>query len=160
MVSEMPLLGVVNEEDPEPMQTIYLWLYLDVGPAIGKFIFSYSLSFPPASISLLALFQTLRRHWSRLLRQRLDFSTPSQVVVTSGLVGSGRRWSRSDWQCKHSCCRHGDVSVETTRRARALRTRSMSLVLFFYLGSLVKERSSWPSNFWPAHRRVDCESWD
>ena len=36
MVSEMPLLGVVHEEDPEPLQTIYLWLYLDVGPAIGK----------------------------------------------------------------------------------------------------------------------------
>ena len=36
MGSEMPLLGVLNEEDPEPLQTIYLWLYLDVGPAIGK----------------------------------------------------------------------------------------------------------------------------
>ena len=32
--------------------SIYRWLYLDVGPAIGKFIFTYSLSFPPASFSL------------------------------------------------------------------------------------------------------------
>ena len=53
--------------------TIYVWLYLDVGPAFGIFLFTYSLSFPPASFSLLALFQTLRRHKGRLLRQRLKF---------------------------------------------------------------------------------------
>ena len=76
-----------------------------------------------ASLSLHALFQTMRRHRCRLFRQRLDFSSPSRVVVTSDLVGGERRWSRSDWQCNHSCCRHGDVSQETTRQARALRTR-------------------------------------
>ena len=70
--------------------SIYPWLYLDVGPAIGKFIFTSSRSFPPASFSLLALFQTFRRHRCRLLRQRLDFSTPSRVVVTSDLEDVGR----------------------------------------------------------------------
>ena len=49
-----------------------------------------------ASFSLLALFQTLRRHWCRLLRQRLNFSSPSRVVVTSDVLGSGKHWSRSD----------------------------------------------------------------
>ena len=49
-----------------------------------------------ASFSLLALFQTLRRHWCRLLRQRLNFSIPSRVVVTSDVVGSGKHWSLSD----------------------------------------------------------------
>ena len=44
------------------------------------------LSFPPASLSLHALFQTLRRHGHRLLRQRLNFSTPSRVFVVSGIV--------------------------------------------------------------------------
>ena len=39
-----------------------------------------------------------RRHRCRLLRQRLNFSTPSRVVVTSDLAGSGRHWSPSDWQ--------------------------------------------------------------
>ena len=151
MVSEMPLLGVVNEVDPALLGggTGYWEIHIFIFPIVSSRVY-----FPARSLSDVAASLV------RLLRQRLDFSTPSQVVVTSGLVGSGRRWSRSDWQCKHSCCRHGDVSVETTRRARALRTRSMSLVLFFYLGSLVKERSSWSSNFWPAHRRVDCESWD
>ena len=64
-----------------------------------------------ASVSLLALFQTLRRHRCRLLRQRLDYSIPSRVVVTSDLAGSGRLWSPSDWLSEHSCCRHGDVSL-------------------------------------------------
>ena len=68
-------------------------------------IFTFSLSFPLASFSLLALFQTSRRHRCRLLRQRLNFSTPRDVV-TSDLVSSGRRWSPSDWQSEHSCCRH------------------------------------------------------
>ena len=66
-----------------------------LGPIIGIFI----LTFPfvsSASFSLHALFQTLRRHWCRLLRQRLNFSTPSRVVVTSDVVGSGKHWSRSD----------------------------------------------------------------
>ena len=76
-------------------QSTHERIYLNVGPAIGIFLFSFSLSVPPASFSLPALFQTLRRHKCRLLRQRLQFSTPSRVIVTSDLVGSGRRWSRS-----------------------------------------------------------------
>ena len=56
-------------------------IYLDVGPINGIFISTCSLSFPPASLSLHALFPTLRRHGYRLLRQRLDFSTPSRVVL-------------------------------------------------------------------------------
>ena len=90
---------------------------------LGISFFAFSLSFPPASFSLLAFFQTLRRNRCRLLRQRLNFSTPSRVVVTSALADSERHWSPSDWQSEHSCCRHGHVSQETTRQARALRTR-------------------------------------
>ena len=77
MVSEMPLFGVLNDED--------------VGPAIRKFIFSNSLSFPPAfffsarSLSDVAASQVP-------LRQRLDFSTPSQTVplVWSAVEDVGR----------------------------------------------------------------------
>ena len=60
---------------------------------IHSYIFPFVSS---ASFSLLALFQTLRRHWCRLLRQRLNFSSPSRVVVSSDVVGSGKHWSRSD----------------------------------------------------------------
>ena len=38
-------------------------------------------SFPLASLSLHALFQALRRHRCRLLRQRLDFFTPSPTCM-------------------------------------------------------------------------------
>ena len=65
--------------------TIYVWIYLNVGPAIGISCFMFPIV-SPASHSLLALFPTLRRHGYRLLRQRLVFSTPSRVVVASGFV--------------------------------------------------------------------------
>ena len=81
-------------------------------PFWSRFGYSFSGS------GTVAFFQTLRR----LLRQRLNFSTPSRVAVTSDLA-SRRHWSPSGWQSEHSCCRHGHVSHETTRQARALRTR-------------------------------------
>ena len=109
-----------------PWCTMIPYLRMDLlGRGTGYWVFHIlcTLSFPLASLSLPALFLTLRRHRCRLLRQQLDFSTPPRDLVTSDLVGSGRRWSPSDWQSEHSCCRHGDVSQETTRQARALRTR-------------------------------------
>ena len=99
--------------------SIYVWIYLDMGPTIGIFIFTYSLSFPPASLSLHALFQTLRRLRFRLLRQRLFSFTPSRVVVASGIVfqhAIAAKKGTSDLV-------GGDVAEETTRRARTLRTR-------------------------------------
>ena len=141
------------------MQTIYLWLYLDVGPAIGKLIFSYSLSFPPASLSLHALFQTLRRHRYRLLRQRLNFSTPRDVV-TFDLVGSGRRWF-----ARIGSANTPDAGMVTSPWCRLVEPEhcARGLCRWSFCSTwvpLVKERSSWPGNFWPAHRRVDCESLD
>ena len=65
--------------------TDYWDIHSDVFPIVSS-----------ASFSLLALFQTLRRHWCRLLRQRLFFSIPSRVVVTSAVLGNGKHWSRSD----------------------------------------------------------------
>ena len=53
------------------------------GTGYREFISTCSLSSPSASLSLLALFQTLRRHRYRLLRQRLNFFTPSRVVLAS-----------------------------------------------------------------------------
>ena len=100
-----------------------------------------------ASFSMLALFQTLRRHRCRLLRQRLDFSTPSRVVVTSDLAGSGRRWSPSDWLSEHSCCRHGDVSlnckilsVVLSLQWGFLNERPRTLGSVFFLRSLASVR--------------------
>ena len=99
----------------------------------------------PSVSSLHALFQTLRRHRYRLLRQRLFSFTSSRVVVASGivfqlaiaakrgtsdLVGSGRRWSRLDWAAAHSeqsCCRHGDVAEETFPPASATQSSDSSV---------------------------------
>ena len=81
-----------------------------LGPIIWDF---HSYIFPfvsSASFSLLALIQTLRRHWCRLLRQRLNFSTPSRAVVTSDVVGSGKHWSRSD-------CRANNPAAGKARNA-------------------------------------------
>ena len=75
---------------------------------IHSYIFPFVSS---ASFSLHALFQTLRRHWCRLLRQRLNFSTPSQIVVTSDVVGSGKHWSRSD------CRANNPVAGKATNRS-------------------------------------------
>ena len=110
-----------------------------LGGGTGYWVFHIlcTLSFPLASLSLPALFQALRRHRCRLLRQRLFSLTPCRVVVVSGiafqhdiaakrgtsdLVGSGGRWSRLDWaaaQSEQSCCRHGVFAEKTTRRDRA-----------------------------------------
>ena len=49
---------------------------------------------------------------------------------TSDLVGSGRRWSRLDWeaaQSEHSCCRHGDVADETTAVDNSVDPSSQSI---------------------------------
>ena len=73
---------------PTTMQRLHgtSTIYLDVGPNNGILISTCSLSFPPASLSLHALFPTLRRHGYRLLRQRLVCSIPSRVVLASGFV--------------------------------------------------------------------------
>ena len=73
MVSEMPLLGFVNEEDPEPLQTIYLWLYLDVGPAIGKDVAASQVP----SVAAAAGFLSSRCH--------LRFGRPWKTLVALGL---------------------------------------------------------------------------
>ena len=127
-----------------------------LGRGTGYWVFHIlcTLSFPLASLSLpSALFQALRRHRCRLLRQRLFSLTPCRVVVvsgiafqhdfaakrgTSGLVGSGRRWSRLDWaaaQSEQSCCRHGVFAEKTTRRDRA----------HAVAGSIIAERVTHPS---------------
>ena len=86
---------------------------------IGRF---YS-SFPIVLSFSISPLETSRRPECRLLRQmRFLF------LLLASWSGSflGRLKKTLDWavaQSEHSCCRHGDVAEETTRRARALRMR-------------------------------------
>ena len=86
---EVTILAVGYDDSPFTYGFTWTW------DRLLAYFLTFSISFPPASLSLPALFQTLRRYPYRLLRQRVQFSTPSRVIVTSDLVGSGRRWSRS-----------------------------------------------------------------
>ena len=83
-----------------------------------------------------ALFQTLRRHWCRLLWQRLNFSTPSRVVVSSDVVGSGKHWSLSD-------CRASNPVAGKARNRSSFDTPSVreNAAQFLFCVSLVLWRS-------------------
>ena len=70
---EGSILAVVYDELHSGMDLL--------GRGAGILIFTYFLSFPPASLSLHAIFQTLRRHRYRLLRQRLFSFPPSQTCM-------------------------------------------------------------------------------
>ena len=93
-LSGIPLLqnsGLVGSH-----QSTHVWIYLNVGPTIGIFfMFIFPIGSSRVFFSARALSDVAASHKCRLLRQRLQFSTPSRVIVTSDLVGCRRRWSRS-----------------------------------------------------------------